>query len=31
MIGLTLFTGQFLFQFFGISRGMPPGLAAIVV
>src|SRR5262245_30218405 len=31
MVGLTLFTGQFLFQFFGISRGMPPGLAAIVV
>src|SRR5262245_6620139 len=31
LVGLTLFTGQFLFQFFGISRGMPPGLAAIVV
>ena len=29
--GLTLFTGQFLFQFFGIARGMPPGLASIVV
>jgi O-acetylserine/cysteine efflux transporter len=30
-IGLTLFTGQFLFQFFGIASGMPPGLASIVV
>lgn len=30
-IGLTLFTGQFLCQFFGIARGMPPGLAAVVV
>ncbi|HEV8529843.1 MAG TPA: EamA family transporter [Methylomirabilota bacterium] len=30
-IGLTLFAGQFLFQFFGIAYGMPPGLAAIVV
>jgi O-acetylserine/cysteine efflux transporter len=30
-IGLTLYTGQFLFQFFGIAAGMPPGLAAIVV
>ena len=30
-IGLTLFTGQFLFQFFGIAHGMPPGLASIVV
>ena len=29
--GLALFTGQFLFQFFGIARGMPPGLAAVVV
>jgi O-acetylserine/cysteine efflux transporter len=29
--GLTLFAGQFLFQFFGIATGMPPGLAAIVV
>ena len=29
--GLTLFAGQFLFQFFGIASGMPPGLAAIVV
>ena len=31
LIGLTLFTGQFLFQFFGIAAGMPPGLASIVV
>lgn len=30
-VGLSLFTGQFLFQFFGIAMGMPPGLAAIVV
>jgi O-acetylserine/cysteine efflux transporter len=30
-IGLTLFAGQFLFQFFAIARGVPPGLAAIVV
>ena len=30
-IGLTLFMGQFLLQFFGIASGMPPGLAAIVV
>jgi O-acetylserine/cysteine efflux transporter len=30
-IGLTLFTGQFLFQFFGIARGTPPGLASVVV
>lgn len=30
-IGLTLFAGQFLFQFFGIANGMPPGLASIVV
>ena len=29
--GLTLFAGQFLFQFFGIATGMPPGLASIVV
>lgn len=31
LIGLTLFTGQFLFQFFGIAAGTPPGLASIVV
>jgi O-acetylserine/cysteine efflux transporter len=30
-IGLTLFAGQFLFQFFGIARGMPPGLASVAV
>lgn len=30
-IGLTLFAGQFLLQFFGIANGMPPGLASIVV
>ncbi|MEM7131271.1 MAG: EamA family transporter [Chloroflexota bacterium] len=30
-IGLTLFTGQFLFQFFGIANGMPPGLASVIV
>jgi O-acetylserine/cysteine efflux transporter len=29
-IGLTLFMGQFLLQFFGIASGMPPGLASIV-
>ena len=30
-LGLTLFTGQFLFQFFGIAAGMQVGLAAVVV
>lgn len=30
-VSLTLFAGQFLFQFLGIARGMPAGLAAIVV
>ena len=30
-LGLTLFAGQFLLQFFGIANGMPPGLASIVV
>ena len=30
-IGLTLFTGQFLFQFFGIAGGLPPGLASVIV
>jgi O-acetylserine/cysteine efflux transporter len=30
-VGLFLFAGQFLFQFFGIALGMPAGLAAIVV
>jgi O-acetylserine/cysteine efflux transporter len=29
--GLFLFTGQFLLQFFGITLGMPPGLASIVI
>src|SRR5687767_15051882 len=28
-VGLTLFAGQFLFQFFGIAAGMPPGLASV--
>jgi O-acetylserine/cysteine efflux transporter len=30
-IGLTVFTGQFLLQFFGIANGMPAGLTATVV
>jgi O-acetylserine/cysteine efflux transporter len=30
-VGLTLFAGQFLFQFFGIARGTPVGVAAVVV
>lgn len=30
-IGLTVFTGQFLLQFFGIANGMPAGLTAVVV
>lgn len=30
-IGLTVFTGQFLLQFFGIAHGMPAGLTAVVV
>jgi O-acetylserine/cysteine efflux transporter len=30
-LGLTLFAGQFLFQFFGIAHGMPPGLASVIV
>jgi O-acetylserine/cysteine efflux transporter len=30
-IGLTVFTGQFLLQFFGIAKGMPAGLTAVVV
>lgn len=29
-IGLTMFAGQFLLQFFGIANGMPPGLASVV-
>jgi O-acetylserine/cysteine efflux transporter len=31
LVGLSLFTGQFLFQFFGMAMGTPPGLASIVV
>ena len=30
-LGLTLFAGQLLMQFFAIANGMPPGLASIVV
>ena len=30
-VGLTLFLGQFILQFFGIALGTPPGLAAVVV
>jgi O-acetylserine/cysteine efflux transporter len=30
-IGLTIFLGQFLLQFFGIANGMPAGLTAVVV
>jgi O-acetylserine/cysteine efflux transporter len=30
-VGLTLFAGQFLFQFFGIAYGTPVGIAAVVV
>jgi O-acetylserine/cysteine efflux transporter len=30
-IGMTLFTGQFLLQFFAIAGGMPPGLASVIV
>jgi O-acetylserine/cysteine efflux transporter len=30
-LGLTLYTGQFLFQFSGIARGTPVGVAAVVV
>src|SRR5207253_2508559 len=29
--GLTLYAGQFLFQFFGIANGISPGLASFVV
>ena len=31
LAGLFLFAGQFLLQFFGITLGMPPGLASIVI
>jgi O-acetylserine/cysteine efflux transporter len=30
-IGLTVFTGRFLLQFFDIAGGMPAGLTAVVV
>ncbi|MGO8865433.1 MAG: EamA family transporter [Alphaproteobacteria bacterium] len=30
-IGLSIFTGQFLLQFFGMASGMPAGLTAVVV
>jgi len=30
-VGLTLFAGQFLFQFFGIAHGTPVGIAAVIV
>jgi O-acetylserine/cysteine efflux transporter len=30
-LGLTLFTGQFLLQFFAIAGGLPPGLASVIV
>ncbi len=29
LIGLTLFTGQFLFLFFAYTLGMPPGVASV--
>ncbi|HYM68300.1 MAG TPA: EamA family transporter [bacterium] len=29
LIGLTLFTGQFLLLFFALARGLPPGLASV--
>lgn len=31
LIGLTLFAGQFLFQFFAIAGGLGPGLASVLV
>ncbi|PYM95574.1 MAG: hypothetical protein DME04_04515 [Candidatus Rokuibacteriota bacterium] len=30
-IGLTLYAGQFLLQFFAIANGLPPGLASLLV
>lgn len=30
-IGMTLFAGQFLLQFFAIANGVPPGLASLLV
>jgi O-acetylserine/cysteine efflux transporter len=29
LIGMTLFTGQFLLLFFAYTQGMPPGLASV--
>jgi len=29
LIGLTLFTGQFLFLFFAYAAGLPPGVASV--
>ena len=29
LIGMTLFTGQFLFLFFAFTLGMPPGVASV--
>jgi O-acetylserine/cysteine efflux transporter len=29
LIGLTLFTGQFMLLFFAYTQGMPPGLASV--
>ena len=31
LVGLALYTGQFLFQFFGMALGTPPGLSSVVV
>ena len=31
LIGLLVFTGQFVFLFFGMVAGMPPGLASLVM
>ncbi|NVO15743.1 MAG: EamA family transporter [Rhodoplanes sp.] len=30
-LGLTLFVGQFMFLFLGITHGIPPGLAAVIL
>ena len=30
LIGLTLFTGQFLLLFFAYTQGLPPGLASVI-
>ena len=29
LIGMTLFTGQFMLLFFAYTQGMPPGLASV--